>query len=187
MVDQRHTWFWAHQAICLAQGTGLHRDPGDVPQRKLWARIWWACLVRDRLISLGTGRPMHISSLNCNVRMLNMEDLEEDGDTDQDNAIKPIFVQLIKLCQYMEGILSLQLVPTSSLSEQIQICDFTLQKWISNLPPEAHLDGNPDKGPIARLYRSLLHLIYKCVARQYSSHSRVANISKCRRHFSSTT
>lgn len=163
MLEQRHTWFWVHQAICLAQGTGLHRHPGDVAQRQLWARIWWACLVRDRLISLGTGRPMHINSLDCSVRILCIEDLEEDGDSDQDKAIKTIFIELIKLCQYMEGVLSLRLVPACSSGEQVQICDFTLQKWLSNLPSEARLDTRIDRGPLANLYRSLTHLIYKFV------------------------
>lgn len=163
MVEQRHTWFWVHQAIGLAQGTGLHRDPGDVPQRKLWARIWWACLVRDRLISLGTGRPMHINSLDCSVRPLTAADLEEDGDSKEDRVVKTIFIQFVKLCQYMEGVLSLPLVPVDSLEEQVRICDSTLQKWLSNLPTEAQLNGKAKEGTNTTLYRTLTHLIYKFV------------------------
>lgn len=163
MVEQRHTWFWVHQAIGLAQGTGLHRDPGDVPQRKLWARVWWACLVRDRLISLGTGRPMHINSLDCSVKPLTAADLEEDGDSKEDRVVKTIFIQFVKLCQYMEGVLSLPLVPVDSLEEQVRVCDSTLQQWLSNLPVKAQLNGKAGEGTNTTLYRTLTHLIYKFV------------------------
>ncbi|KAM0470414.1 hypothetical protein ACHAPX_009944 [Trichoderma viride] len=98
MVEQKHTWFWVHQAISLSQGLGLHRNAGQEPQHKLWARIWWACLVRDRLTTLGTGRPMHINSLDCTVPMLTLDDLKEDGDSDDDQTVKEFFIEFVKLC-----------------------------------------------------------------------------------------
>lgn len=94
-VEQKHTWLWAHQAIGLAHGAGLHRYSSPSPQRKLWAGIWWACLARDRLIALGTGRPMHINSLDCNVPPLTASDVKEEGDSEDDRDIKSIFVELV--------------------------------------------------------------------------------------------
>ena len=165
MVEQRHTWFWVHQAIGLAQGAGLHRDAGEAPQRRLWARIWWACLVRDRLIALGTGRPMHINSLDCNVPLLSTADLEEEGDCAEDFAVKAIFIEFLKLCQYMEGVLSLPLATSESVQQQISLCESTLHSWLSNLNPAARLREDPTigvrEGGISTLYRTLLHLIYK--------------------------
>jgi hypothetical protein len=69
ITERKHTWHWIHQAISLAQVSGLHRDPGQVPHRALWARIWWACVVRDRCNALGTGRPLVslFSSNSCRL------------------------------------------------------------------------------------------------------------------------
>ncbi|KAL6872556.1 fungal-specific transcription factor domain-containing protein [Trichoderma longibrachiatum] len=170
MVEQKHTWFWIHQAISIAQGLGLHRNASQEPQRKLWARIWWACLVRDRLTALGTGRPMHINSLDCTVPMLTLDDLREDGDSEDDQTVKEFFIEFVKLCQYMEGVLSLPhniATEPGSLPEQINLCEETLQHWRLNLVPSARLHGDYgrdfDKRGICTLYRALLHLMYNIV------------------------
>ncbi|KAL7947521.1 fungal-specific transcription factor domain-containing protein [Trichoderma barbatum] len=170
MVEQKHTWFWIHQAISIAQGLGLHRNASQEPQRKLWARLWWACLVRDRLTTLGTGRPMHINSLDCTVPMLTLDDLKEDGDSEDDQTVKGFFIEFVKLCQYMEGVLSLPHNITTapgSLPEQISLCEDTLQHWRLNLVPSAKLHEEYardfDKRGICTLYRALLHLMYNIV------------------------
>lgn len=167
MLEQKHTWFWAQQAIGLAQGAGLHQNPGQAPQRKLWARIWWACLVRDRLIALGTGRPMHINSLDCSVPMLTDEDLEEVDDTEEDRTVKTLFLAFVRLCQYMEGVLSLPrsvAAAASSLPEQIGLCAIALQHWLDNLAPAARRDDSgigSIRGSVPALYKAVIHLIYK--------------------------
>lgn len=166
MTDQKHTWFWAQQAIGLAQGAGLHRDPGAVPQRKHWARIWWSCLSRDRLIAIGTGRPMHINSLDCNVSSLTLDDLVEDDDDNEDVTVKTIFLQFIKLCQYMEGILSLHATEYASnetLQEQINICEAVLRGWMDHLPLAARMPSSaPDANSmVSSTYRAVMHMIYK--------------------------
>ncbi|KAM0247632.1 hypothetical protein ACHAQJ_009772 [Trichoderma viride] len=170
MVEQKHTWFWIHQAISLSQGLGLHKSASQEPQRKLWARIWWACLVRDRLTTLGTGRPMHINSLDCTVPMLTFDDLKEDGDSEDDQTVKEFFIEFVKLCQYMEGVLSLPhniATAAGSLPEQISLCEETLQHWRLNLVPSARLheedERDFDKRGICTLYRALLHLMYNIV------------------------
>ncbi|GFP59081.1 cutinase transcription factor 1 beta [Trichoderma asperellum] len=170
MVEQKHTWFWVHQAISLSQGLGLHRSAGQEPQHSLWARIWWACLVRDRLTTLGTGRPMHINSLDCTVPMLTLDDLKEDGDSEDDRTVKEFFIDFVKLCQYMEGVLSLphnMATAAGSLPEQISLCEETLQHWRLNLVPSARLHEENsrdfDKRGICTLYRAILHLIYNIV------------------------
>lgn len=131
MVEQKHTWLWVHQAISLAQGAGLHRrgdgsDPGRTREK-----VWWCCLVRDRMIALGTNRPVHINSLDCDVPPLSATDLAEDGDTDLDRQIKTSFAELGKLCQVIEGVLSLPLTSSERLQEQIALCDQALQTWAS--------------------------------------------------------
>lgn len=163
MTEQRHTWFWVHQAIGLAQGAGLHRA-SESPQRKLWARIWWCCLIRDRLIALGTNRPMHINSLDCNVPLLSASDLEEDGDSDDDSKTKTIFADFVRLCHYMEGVLSLSLTQPDSLEHEVNVCETTLQHWVNNLSPISCRNTDEVLAPgIPHMYKSLLHLFYKYV------------------------
>ncbi|CAK7203082.1 hypothetical protein SEUCBS139899_005811 [Sporothrix eucalyptigena] len=197
MADQRHTWLWAHQAIGLAQGAGLHRhcqpdDNTDLsgrgrPPSRLWSRIWWACLVRDRLIALGTHRPMHINSLDCSVPLPTVADLAEEDDTDDDLATKAIFADFLKLCHYVEGVLSLAYVTEANdaspgadkISHEVALCQSTLANWAANLSPPSRRtetvavagaseenisrEGSPAPGSIPFLYQTLLHLMHNVV------------------------
>ncbi|KAK1674954.1 fungal-specific transcription factor domain-containing protein [Colletotrichum godetiae] len=167
MAEQRHTWFWVHQAIGLAQGAGLHQaSAGSASDRKHWARIWWACLIRDRLITLGTGRPMHIKSLDCSVRLLTIGDVEEEGDTDEDRVTKAIFVDFSHLCYHIEGVLSLSSLQPGPLAvaDQVKLCEISLQQWKEHLNAasrrtrfENHDDGESEASITSR---AVLHLAY---------------------------
>lgn len=57
---QKDTWHWIGAAIASANSIGLHCNPAnsttDIKTQKLWKRIWWSCLMRDRLASLGLRR-----------------------------------------------------------------------------------------------------------------------------------
>lgn len=112
---------------------------------------------------------MHINSLDCNVPMLTLEEVAENGDTDEDLEIKTMFIQFIKLCQYMEGILSLHISESTSseaLQQQIDLCENTLQRWMAHLPDAAQasqLSRRP-REIISSTYRAVLHMIYKYVS-----------------------
>ena len=62
--DQKDTWHWLGIAVSLAHTIGLHRHADtlslDVSRQKLWKRIWWCLLMRDRLVALGMRRPTRI-------------------------------------------------------------------------------------------------------------------------------
>jgi hypothetical protein len=68
-------------AISLAQSIGIHRDPQYTrnvianESRPLVCRIWWACVIRDRWLSLAKGRPMRIHDEDCDVPMPCAEDI----------------------------------------------------------------------------------------------------------------
>ncbi|ERS97471.1 hypothetical protein HMPREF1624_05639 [Sporothrix schenckii ATCC 58251] len=192
MADQRHTWLWAHQAIGLAQGAGLHRaaaaataEGPSAQDARLWKRIWWACLLRDRLISLGTRRPMHINSRDCNVPLPTAADLAEDGDTDEDRATKAVFADFLKLCQCVEGVLLLATVDEEAassspdrLAHEVAVCRAMLVSWAANLCPPSRRNtaavsgkyqsndneqDTPPAGSISFLYQTLLHLIHNVI------------------------
>lgn len=111
---------------------------------------------------------MHINSLDCNVPMLTPADHEEEGDSEDDRTVKLIFVEFVRLCQYMEGVLSLPksvAAAANSLPQQIHLCETTLQHWKDNLPSAARHREEPgmnyQKRSVYTLYTAVLHLIYK--------------------------
>lgn len=167
ITEKKHTWHWIHQAISLAHVTGLHRDPGKVPYRRIWSRIWWTCLVRDRCNGVGTGRPLMINSLDCNMPMLTMDDLHEDGDTEEELQVKLMFIEFVKLFQYVEGVLTLRYSNQSSnkAPPELKVCEDALQHWLESLPPAARRQEQSqpisDQPNIATLYRAVLHSGYK--------------------------
>lgn len=76
--DEKDTWYWMGIAHSHAQVLGFHRDPQQlhVPaeEKRLRRRIWWSCLIRDRLLALGIRRPSRIRHDEFDVPMLAIED-----------------------------------------------------------------------------------------------------------------
>ncbi|KAK1621660.1 fungal-specific transcription factor domain-containing protein [Colletotrichum phormii] len=155
MTEQRH--------LVLAD---LHQaSASSSSDRKHWARIWWACLIRDRLITLGTGRPMHINSLDCSVPLLTVGDVGEEGDTDEDGVTKAIFVDFSHLCYHIEGVLLLSSLQPGPVADQVKLCEISLQQWKEHLNAasrrtrfENHDDGESEASITSRV---VLHLAYK--------------------------
>jgi hypothetical protein len=75
--DQRNTWYYTGLALSLAQNLGLHHEPDEShPQQHLRRRLWWSLYIRDRLIALGTRRPMRIRDDEHEVSMLSQQDFD---------------------------------------------------------------------------------------------------------------
>ncbi|KAJ9615918.1 hypothetical protein H2200_001995 [Cladophialophora chaetospira] len=170
ITERKHTWHWIHQAISLSQVSGLHKDPGQVPHRALWARIWWACVVRDRCNGLGTGRPLMINSLDCSTKMLVLEDVLEEGDSQQDIEVKTIFIEFVKLCQIVEGIITLRSSGSATdvaPPDQLKVCEDALARWLQSLPFPAnrqdHMPTTSENANIVTMYRTILHACYNTI------------------------
>jgi Fungal specific transcription factor domain len=79
--DHTGAWYWVGIAISLAQSIGIHRDPHcinsivPVQLHPLVRRIWWACVIRDRWLSLAKGRPMRVHDEDCDVFMPSAQDV----------------------------------------------------------------------------------------------------------------
>ncbi|KAH8800627.1 fungal-specific transcription factor domain-containing protein [Xylogone sp. PMI_703] len=81
--DRTGSWHWIGVAISLCQALGLNRSPDmsklnwhiSGVQRRLWRRIWWTCLLRDRWISFVIGRPLRINLEDCDIPMPSVEDV----------------------------------------------------------------------------------------------------------------
>lgn len=78
--------YWTGIAINLCQMLGLHRDPDSSrynssisdEQRRLWRRLFWSCLFRDRWLSLTLGRPQRIVLNDCDTPMPTAADVLDD-------------------------------------------------------------------------------------------------------------
>lgn len=121
----RNTWYYTGLALSLAQNMGLQREPDDShPERHLRRRLWWSLYIRDRLIALGTRRPMRIRDDDYEVSMLSQQDFDYksmdesitpsfDGgnsqeDVNQETYLPLICVELAKLCICIGHVLTSQ-------------------------------------------------------------------------------
>jgi len=78
--DDKHTWYWMGLALTTAHMEGLHRDLEE-PQNmtkigRLRRRIWWSCVIRDRLLGLGIRRPCRIREDEFSVERLRLDDFD---------------------------------------------------------------------------------------------------------------
>ena len=166
MMEQKHTWFWLYQAIGLAQGAGLHHtiQKASMPKVRLWKRIWWACIIRDRLVALGTGRPTHIRNADCSTAMIDIMDLEEAGDTDEQRSIKVLFLDFSRLCWIMDDVIT---ATASSISPDYRdSCITALSDWRRSLAQPAQYQGKAsNENKTSTLYYIVTQMIYKCVSR----------------------
>lgn len=120
-------WYWSGVAISLCQIIGLHRDPGSsrtnpsvTPQRRrIWRRIWGACLFRDRWLSLTLGRPMRIRLEDCNMPFPTVDDVLGDV-ADLVSELREIYLprDLSRLVEYWMVLLHLSRV----LGDVLTLC-----------------------------------------------------------------
>lgn len=63
--ELEHAWIVIGLAIRLAQGLGLNLDAGNFTssavEQEVRKRVWWACFVFDRMLSMKVGRPPTIN------------------------------------------------------------------------------------------------------------------------------
>lgn len=131
--DDAHAepWYWTGIAISLCQIMGLHRPPHSAPrsprderQQRLWRRLWWCCLFRDRWLSLTLGRPLRINLDDCDVPEPVAADLLCDT-TDLPQQVPAIYtpsdlpqlaedwVKLIRLSKMLGDVLALWYRPVA--------------------------------------------------------------------------
>lgn len=78
--DDKDTWYWMGVALTLAQVAGLHRNPESLrisaDEKHLRRRLWWSCVLRDRLLALGIRRPARILDDEFDVPILALDDFD---------------------------------------------------------------------------------------------------------------
>jgi hypothetical protein len=91
--DQRDPWYWLGITITLAKGMGFNHhesyEAKDAPTRRLWRRLWWIIVYRDRLTTILTRKPLHIMDEDIHLPPLTFDDF----DTKPVNTKIPILQQ----------------------------------------------------------------------------------------------
>lgn len=126
--EQKDAWYWMGVVISLAHTVGLYKNPENTDmeprKKKLWKRIWWSCVMRDRLIALGMRRPTRVKNGDYDTPMLTEDDFEisvlpehitciptECGlarDIGAQRQLAQMCVAKVKLCLHIGRILSTQ-------------------------------------------------------------------------------
>ncbi|KAI9735361.1 MAG: hypothetical protein M1818_006556 [Claussenomyces sp. TS43310] len=126
--DLKGAWHWTGLAASLCRRQKLHESSTyinlDTTKQRRLKRIWWSCFMRDRLVALGTRRPLHIKFEECDISMLAMDDFnfesaperagarcafgvgKEDASRQQQLAL--LCIEKVKLCVCIGNILLTQ-------------------------------------------------------------------------------
>lgn len=191
-TEQKDGYYWCSVALAVAKSIGLHRDVHSeglsAPVRRLRRRIWWCCLTRDAITSLGTNRAPRIQSGDFTVAPLTLEDINSSDPTQA--KLASICIALMNLCRILSTIVDLlyaenpighngilypkqdnnhdagsaQNLPVGGL-EKLEMCEQDLQRWRNQVPDDLlHQSPVPVITSSAEetlvLHRALLAMLY---------------------------
>ena len=131
---RRDTWHWTGLAYDVARRMGLHRETLTLRTsshaQRFRKRLWWSLYIRDRMIALGTRRPMRIHDQDFDVSMLSLEDfdLQPFEELYQGSSLVPntqelrltalMCIQLANLCKTIGRVVKSQYTLTRSQANQ---------------------------------------------------------------------
>jgi hypothetical protein len=175
--EGRDTWYWAGLAVSVSQNLGLHREPtaacGSDRMQRFRRRLWWSVYIRDRMLALGTRRPIRIRDEDFDVAMLTMEDFEVEHfdefdhgrplvpDAEEQKRTALMCVKLAKLCVCIGHVLSSQYTTQTTQPNvphkimvvprrdgqrisELEECDREINGWLQALDPNL---CKPDSRP----------------------------------------
>ncbi|KAF5539793.1 cutinase transcription factor 1 beta [Fusarium napiforme] len=172
-------------AIQYAQGAEadqFHKRPDqDSEMTNKLKRLWWCCIVRDRILPLGVRRQLHITSINPALDHLTEQDFarEIQGSQVYSSQTKRTLVQLfISLCelafpftsvvqtvygmgQSAADAISPMIEHQKQIEESIRFCEISLDAWYDKasiqFPTPAGITS-PEKSLV--LYTNLMYIYY---------------------------
>lgn len=78
--DQKDPWYWLGVCHLLANRIGLgnnHKCLRNPPKSwRLLNRLWWLCILRDRVIAIATRKPLQFREEDISMPLLTLEDFE---------------------------------------------------------------------------------------------------------------
>ncbi|GLA33862.1 hypothetical protein AnigIFM63309_003884 [Aspergillus niger] len=184
--EERDIRFWLGIAIDLAQKRGMHLmyvifcfslssinlvrsefSFASCREAGLWKRIWWSLYTRDQQSAAALGLPPHIRDEDCDVTMLEPEDIREEAVGGQSllgvQCIEDLAypAEMAKLAKLLRSIVSTQyppLGPSSNGASRAALHQH-LRDWESNMPLELKLENATT--PRAKFLAGLLHMTYQ--------------------------
>ncbi|KAI0539743.1 hypothetical protein GGR58DRAFT_463252 [Xylaria digitata] len=123
-------------------------EPTEYKKQKSLKRLWWCCIIRDRLISLGMRRSIQISRAHFDVGSnsgLGLSDFADEVglsrvyNSETKRRLIEIFVQLGELCSILTDLLTL-VFPLDDVpgwgrhngvegAEKVRECKVALRRW----------------------------------------------------------
>lgn len=144
-------WVRLGTAIRMAQDMGLHRVEAIKQNIELRRRLWGACVISDRWISLSYGHPYMIDVNDCDAR------LPSSGDPNDLYMDELVRLSII-LGRVMKSIYSPSgLTLTNDAMLYALLTD--IEDWKKNLPESLQF-----RGPDTSTNAGLLFLLYSCVS-----------------------
>ncbi|RBR11693.1 hypothetical protein FVER53590_12998 [Fusarium verticillioides] len=172
-------------AIQYAQGAEadqFHKRPDhDSDTTNKLKRLWWCCIVRDRILPLGVRRQLHITSINPALDHLTEQDFEKEIQGSQvyssqtKRSLVQIFVSLCELAipftsvvqtvygmgQSAADAISPMIEHRKQIEESIRFCEISLDAWYDKasiqFPTPAGIIS-PEKSLV--LYTNLMYIYY---------------------------
>ncbi|KIJ69323.1 hypothetical protein HYDPIDRAFT_172743 [Hydnomerulius pinastri MD-312] len=143
-------WIRLGTAIRMAQDLGLHRAESVKQNIELRRRLWGACVICDRWLSLTYGHPYMIDVQDCDARLPSSGD-PNDLYMDELVRLSVILGRVLKTIYSPSGLMF-------TTDEMLYSLLADLDNWKTGLPENLKYRG-PDTSQNA----GLLHLLYSCV------------------------
>lgn len=111
--------YWLNIAIHFAREIGAHRYHQDfnkdMPVKHLHKlkRLWWSCIIRDRIIALGVRRPLRINWSNSDLDLPSL--VTEELYTEAERSRVYILEDKLRILQSLSSLCELSLIFTDVL------------------------------------------------------------------------
>ncbi|CAG8529255.1 1307_t:CDS:2 [Cetraspora pellucida] len=161
------SWLYVGIAIRLAQDMGLHRDSSkwnlDARQTEIRRRVWWSCVMIDRLSSAQLGRPLAINEAEFDVDLPTNGLLPDDPTSNAWIEALKIILILGRVLSHVYGIKAQQNINNNNQC-LLPSLHAALNEWKEKLPKELQYDYSnlTFDGPINRK-KLLAHLLFYTV------------------------
>ncbi|KAI0062323.1 hypothetical protein BV25DRAFT_672613 [Artomyces pyxidatus] len=144
-------WIRLGTAIRMAQDLGLHRAEAVKQNIELRRRLWGACVISDRWVSLSYGHPYMIDVNDCDARLPSSGD-PHDLYVDELVRLSVILGRVLKTIYSPSGLMLTN-------DEMLYALLADIENWKKNLPESLQF-----RGPNTPVNAGLLFLLYSCVS-----------------------
>lgn len=163
-----------HHARCLgADEAWEHRDvPAQSEESHLLRRLWWCCVIRDRVVSLGFRQRLQITRVPPVLLLSDFENEINHSEVTRPESKRKLvrmLLRVMELCEILTDFLELICLPdcyrmgyTQREVATLSGCRDALQKWFmvtNTIIPNSHFD-NRFRDQSVIVHGSLMYMYY---------------------------